>query len=654
MRFNYMYKLAAFLLLVVFFTAESGSAAAYKAWADKPAEDGQVYDMERFLKADGKVLRNRFGQGDVVTLKGTNIGGWHVMESWMCPVDSVDQITTIKVLTERFGKEAAEDLLKIYEDNWLTEKDFDYMSELNFNVLRIPISYLNLLDEDGLLRSDTLARLDWAVEECAKRGIYVILDLHAAPGSQSGRDHSGDTSGSILYKDAASQEICISLWVQLAEHYKGNPNIAGYDLLNEPEGDEQERIGWGPVQLPFYDRLYRAVREVDADHLIIIEAIWNATDMPDPSVYGWENVMYQYHFYGWDGIDDVQKQRAFINSKITLDKKTNFNVPVLIGEFTLFEKLQSWEHALSIYEELGWSWTTWTYKTVEMGSWGIFNSKKTTTPVVRITTDSYEVIADKWSKVSTELSFSKNTYLFDLLRVSADKEAAKNDIRRWFRSTEIETKLYSSKKSEKYRVGGDAAAELVSMAEISVTATEEKVIKLTTTDNSFTGPLLRNVCISPTIRDSVDTTGMDYCLIELNVRQTTKGLFVSFVDKDGEVWSRGISNHTPAVNGKWEKLMIDISDMDIDRSSICEIRIGAQEIGTYYIGNVYFAQSYSDPLPMEREEQMNNSMGVKGTLTDWSKEDRFSLQSIITVVSICIAIAAVIYFIIKKKNVSSK
>lgn len=382
--------------------------------------------MKRFLKAVGTQIRDNFGTGEVVTLRGTNLGGWQVMEGWMCPTDALDQKTAIKVLTERFGSVTAEELIKTYEAAWWQEQDFDYLKDLNFNVIRLPISYLNLLDEEGRLRKDTLATYDWFVEECGRRDIYVILDLHCAPGSQNGRDHSGDTSGSKLFHDDYDQDLTVSLWEQLATHYKGNATIAGYDLLNEPEGDERERSPWGAIQFPFYHRLYQAIRAVDPDHMIILEAIWDPIDMRHPSEYGWENVMYEYHCYGWDGIDDIEQQKRFTDSKEVMIAQAAYPVPVLIGEFTLFSQPASWDYALELYNRNGWSWTTWTYKTVEYGNWGIFNSRKEDTPDVNIHSDSAETIREKWSRTGTDTSFHKNTVLYELLKKYAGSGRARS------------------------------------------------------------------------------------------------------------------------------------------------------------------------------------------------------------------------------------
>ncbi len=569
-----------------------------------------------FLKADGKVLRNDAGKGEEVVLRGTNIGGWQVMEAWMCPTTAADQRTAIAVLTERFGKEKADELFRIYEEAWVTEQDFDNFKELNFNVVRLPLSCYRLLDEEGRLRADTMAALDWFVEECGKREIYVILDLHAAPGSQNGKDHSGDTSGSILFTDEASQQQTISLWEQLAQHYRGNPVIAGYDLLNEPEGAESERHPWGGVQLPFMDRLYRAIRAVDPDHIIIFNAIWDPAHMPKPSEYGWENVMYEYHYYGWDGIGDAVAQRKFTDSKVVNDRQAGFDVPVLVGEFTLFEKLNSWAYALKVYEENGWSWTTWTYKTVDQGSWGIYNSTAGTTPKVDIYNDSEEKIRSKWSKVGTAESFQKNRTLFDLLRVAAaGKNTTVKDASagagRWFQNAELGGMAL--------RAGTDASADIVPASKIRSDAENGQVIQLVV-EGAERRPTAtsRNVCITPAIRDSVDTTGLDYLLFDAYVPKGNQALQVTLADKDGRTWSSFTSAQVmPSAYG-WEKLYLDMTDADIDRTAIIEIRIGANYMGTYYFDNIYFADSYAAPLPEETAEEMALDKGVKGTVTDWN------------------------------------
>lgn len=367
-----------------------------------------------FLKADGKVLRNNYGAGDIVALRGTNAGGWLVQENWMNPTNAPDQKTAIETLTSRFGADGAWALLNAFADSWWQEEDFDNIKAMGMNVIRLPFTYFEMLDSDWNLKSDAFARMDWFVNECSERGLYVILDMHGAPGSQNGNHHSGDSSGAKLYNSELYMSRTVFLWQQIADRYKGNQYIAGYDLLNEPVG------AVGEDQWDFYDRLYDAIRNIDSDHAIFIEATWDPADLPDPSTYGWENVVYEYHFYEWENPGSYEYQTSFINSKVEKINAANYNVPILIGEFCLFDNPLSWDYTLNLFNKQGWSWTGWSYKSVDCGNWAIYNSTRETTPKVNIYTDTYEQIMEKWSNVDTDARFFKNEMLYDMFKKHAE------------------------------------------------------------------------------------------------------------------------------------------------------------------------------------------------------------------------------------------
>lgn len=279
------------------------------------------------LSADGEDIVN--SAGETVALRGTNFGGWLVQESWMCPTEQTDTLETNMTLYSRFGEERAEELIAAYEDSWITEEDFANVKALGLNVVRIPFTYMNLYrylsaedngdgtydvellhPDDFTLREDAFGRLDWALEMCEKYGLYAILDLHGAVGSQNGNDHSGDTQLTDLYEDSALGEAyrakTAELWGLVAEHFAGNTNVAGYDLLNEPGGAS------GSTQWDYYDVLYDAVRAADPDHMIFIEAVWEGYDLPSPSQYDWTNVVYEYHHYNWEG--NNQSNKSFTGS----------------------------------------------------------------------------------------------------------------------------------------------------------------------------------------------------------------------------------------------------------------------------------------------------------------------------------------------------
>jgi len=348
------------------------------------------------LKTCGRYIQN--GEGKKIFLRGTNAGGWLVHEEWMCPTLAPDAKAIRDTLEERFGVTIRDELLDVYRDAYWTEQDFDNCATLGMTCIRLPFIYWDIADGEGNILPGGFGRLDWFVENCAQRGIYVILDLHGAYGSQNGKHHSGQVNdGRQLYHDQANRARTIKLWEAIAEHYKGNPAVAGYGLLNEPENDTGHT---GQMQWDYYDELYQAIRAIDSDHIIFLGACWEPKNMPRPSKYGWENVVYEYHHYSW-GAQTVEG--------VTLHAAANalweylaFRVPILNGEFTCFGRDDAWRNSLKIYNRLNFHWTTWTYKTTGKGLdpwWGIYVHDL---PKLDIKTATEAEIRAAWSMVGTE------------------------------------------------------------------------------------------------------------------------------------------------------------------------------------------------------------------------------------------------------------
>ena len=266
-----------------------------------------------------------------------------------------------------------------------------------------------MCDEDGSLKETAFDRLDWFIENAAKYNIYTLIDMHGAFGSQNGKDHSGDTSNPDVGNFFGNEENItktIKLWEAIAKRYKDNAWVAGYDLLNEPGG------AVGTEQFEVYDRIYNAVRAIDQDHIIQMQAIWEPTHLPNPELYGWENVVYQYHFYGWDVEKNADGQKAFIESKVKYLEDTNYNVPVFVGEFTFFSNEVSWDYGLEIFNEQGWSYTSWNYKVSgDNSSWGMYTMPDNSSTKVDIYNDSFETIKAKWSS----FNFTRNDKYADKL-----------------------------------------------------------------------------------------------------------------------------------------------------------------------------------------------------------------------------------------------
>ncbi len=404
------------LAAVCAFSALSGFTACKDPQTSSPAEIGAL----PFLKVDGTDIVD--ADGNVVYLRGVNAGGLGVIEQWMngfthsrSEESSVpackDHLTTSKVFIERFGMDGAKALWTEYQNNWFNEVDFKNCANMGMTVLRIPFTYMNLdfaavedLDKAGQNYDFTL--LDYFVDMAAQYNMYTILDMHGAYGSQNGKDHSGESlqnGTGDFYKNGQKQELTLKLWKVIAEHYKDNPNVAGYDILNEPAHTTSAgtqtttEIHWD-----FFDKIYDEIRSVDQKHIVMIESCWEGENLPQPSKYGWENCVYSFHHY--TSTTNVDNHTSSWNSKIDNINSQNFGVPIYMGEFNCYEPGESWDYCLDLMNANGWHWTSWTYKINSNRTmpWGIYNIQVNNEDKINAHTDSYETIMAKFKKLSTK------------------------------------------------------------------------------------------------------------------------------------------------------------------------------------------------------------------------------------------------------------
>ena len=328
----------------------------------------------------------------------------------MNPTNASDQKTMMTTLANRFGASKRDELVSTYENNYWTTQDFDNCAEMGMSVIRLPFTYMNLCDDNGNLKSNAFDRLDWFVQNCSQRGMYVILDMHGAFGSQNGMDHSGEINdGKQLYYNQSNKDKTLNLWKKIAEHFKGNPAVAAYDILNEPgiKAAATYSLHWD-----FYNEIYNTIRSKDSNHIIIMESCWDADNLPRPSQYGWTNVAYEYHYYPWSAQNSSDAQKSYFSGKVSDIANHNYGVPTFVGEFTCFEQAEGWKAAMSTFNGQGWHWTTWSYKVTGNSSWGIYNHNP---EKVDIYNDSADTIKNKWSAVGTENGW-KNDKIYNLVK----------------------------------------------------------------------------------------------------------------------------------------------------------------------------------------------------------------------------------------------
>ena len=349
-------------------------------------------------------------QNHPVLLRGINLGGWLVEEPWMMPFVTKppdgSALPTVKdnrslwaVVEKRFGAAGKARVQAAFRQAWINESDFDRIHAAGLNCVRLPFLSSMLEEPDGFQNLDNAVR--WA----GTRGIYVILDMHGAPGSQSDQGHTGVADRTQFFQDPANITRAEALWKQMARRYRDNPTVAGYDLVNEPTA--------APNSDTLYvvtDRLYRAVRAADSTHLVFIEDGYTGIQwMPFPGPCGWTNVVYSTHFYQFKAKSPEDDTKAFTAYLAGIAKESaRRQVPHYVGEFA-FEPSGTAPMEATLIQAMdaqGVSWTQWTYKVIFGGPggltlWSLIGNAK---PVTRLDPyrDTEAQLIKKCAQVRTE------------------------------------------------------------------------------------------------------------------------------------------------------------------------------------------------------------------------------------------------------------
>ena len=378
-------------------------------------------EMSLLTVKDGYIVNEN---GENVVLKGVNLGNWLLWETWMGFVPEYTEdwayYDTLQVLLDRFGEEKTAEIVKTFEDNFITEDDIAQIEKFGFNCVRVPFWYRNFMTEDLEWFAENhndnkgFQKLDWLIETCEKYGIYVMLDLHGAPGGQSKNHCTGKAGRNELYENENMLNATIELWCAIANRYKDNQTVCAYDLLNEPQnnGGYDGNYNWAAESEDAvsrtnkaYDNIYKAIREIDKNHIISFEGVWSTTVLPDPIKMGYENMLYQLHLY--------DSEKGMIRYRVDELKtaRKDWGVAVVIGEYNNHE---CEAYAQKKYEKNDISRIKWTYKTYNAGTtWGIFNKD---VERIDIKTASYEEIITFITENTKTQSFNFNAEEMAIIR----------------------------------------------------------------------------------------------------------------------------------------------------------------------------------------------------------------------------------------------
>lgn len=164
-------------------------------------------------------------------LRGVNLGGWLILERWMTP-GLFSGMTARDEFSFMQEPDAAEKIER-HRRTFITESDFAWLAKNGVNAVRIPVGYW--IFEGDAPFTPCISYLDWAIEMAEKYNLQVLIDFHAAKGSQNGNDHSGRIGVAAWYENSAYRKESIEVLVRLAERYKHAQCVWGIELLNEPK-----------------------------------------------------------------------------------------------------------------------------------------------------------------------------------------------------------------------------------------------------------------------------------------------------------------------------------------------------------------------------------------------------------------------------------
>ena len=191
--------------------------------------------QSKFVTTRGKEFISPAGKP--LLLKGINLGNWLLPEGYMFKFKTASSPRLIQtVVNELVGEDEGRRFWKTYRENYITREDIHFIKQSGFNSVRVPFSYRLFVSETEpqKLEGPGYELLDRVVDWSRQEGLFVILDMHAAPGGQTG-DNIDDSWGyPFLLESAESQELTANIWRKLAARYKQEPTVVGYDLLNEP------------------------------------------------------------------------------------------------------------------------------------------------------------------------------------------------------------------------------------------------------------------------------------------------------------------------------------------------------------------------------------------------------------------------------------
>lgn len=390
----------------------TAGCAAGVAAAAIPAVYGYVKATSPKPIADADFLKTENGEfvsecGEHTVLRGVNLNDDLYFFKKADLDENSRSYDVFASLENRFGRYGARQLVRKYNEGMIAQSDLKYLRKLGANCVRIPMRYRYLYGKESCKGDIDFERLDYIIEKCKKAGIYVILDLHSAPGFQNNSSACSSADKSILFDSSKdgfeARNAVVRLWAQVSAHYKDEPAVAAYDLLNRPLHCV---AGWEKkldTLHKFYRRIYRAIRNSGDKHIVIMQSPAHADSLPPENEFHSDNVAYGLYSH----FRTTYETDSLVNSVRALKGR---GVPFIVSKIRTDENA---DYSLTALNDCGVSWLFGDYKGTGVAANYLFSANISPAD---LETDSYDEIGNKWSKPLSTKNFTENKELAAVLK----------------------------------------------------------------------------------------------------------------------------------------------------------------------------------------------------------------------------------------------
>ena len=309
-----------------------------------------------FVSTNGKEI---IYQGKPVLLKGINLGNWLEPEGYMFKFKTASSYRLINdVISELIGPVDAAKFWQTFRGQYITKADIKLIKESGLNSVRVPFDYKLFLSDQhpGVWYDEGFKLLDNVITWCKEYNVWVILDLHCAPGGQTGDNIDDGYGYPFLFENTESQNLTAELWKKIADRYKNESIVLGYDLLNEPIAPFFNTEELNKNLEPVYKKITSAIREVDTNHIVILGgAQWDSNFKIFGKPFDSKSI-YTFHKYWSDTTQSVIQEY--------IDFRNQNNVPIWLGESG--ENKDQWISSFrSLLERNNIGWCFWPYKKLD-------------------------------------------------------------------------------------------------------------------------------------------------------------------------------------------------------------------------------------------------------------------------------------------------